>query len=376
MKTTKYISVILLLLSISCSTDSGFDLVPNKLKPEISFDDAGDNSQTYNVGIQDTDDLNSDIITVGGTGILSENNNFIGVTTADASDDGATAVFTFDLTTNSATAIDATLNLELAKRAKGSVTGTVSVSGYEDTPFSYAATSTVNGDSAPAIDFEFASTISLVSGTPLTVTITLDEMLTEGNTTTPSFRLSKVIVEREISDPAQNTWLDADNSIINIILSTTCTDCSVATVANPDASDAEATNVTKWSIGSTSGSGNKSLSFDIIEGQGVTFADYANLIVTVRMYWPSFNDINNFDGNKRVRLYLGDGNATQYIQGNFVESNEAEWHTMVFDFTGSPSGPDLTSDIISGEIRLIGNNFTNLDNGLEFYIDTITYVIN
>ena len=215
-----------------------------------------------------------------------------------------------------------------------------------------------------------------MSGTPLTVTITLDEMLTEGNTTTPSFRLSKVIVEREISDPAQNTWLDADNSIINIILSTTCTDCSVATVANPDASDAEATNVTKWSIGSTSGSGNKSLSFDIIEGQGVTFADYANLIVTVRMYWPSFNDINNFDGNKRVRLYLGDGNATQYIQGNFVESNEAEWHTMVFDFTGSPSGPDLTSDIISGEIRLIGNNFTNLDNGLEFYIDTITYVIN
>ena len=342
----------------------------------ILFDEAGDNSQTFNVGIEDTDDLNSGIITVGGTGVLVENNNFIGVATADASDDGATAVFTFDLTTNSATAIDATLNLELAKRAKGSVTGTVSVTGYEDTPFSYASTSTENGGSAPAIDFEFASTISLVSGSPVTVTITLDQMLTEGNTTTPIFRLSKVTLEKDSSDPAQNTWLDADNSIINILLSTTCTDCSVSTVANPDASDAEATNVTKWSIGSTSGSGNKSLSFDIVEGQGVTLADYANLIVTVRMYWPSFNDINNFDGNKRVRLYLGDGNATQQIQGNFVESNEAQWHTMVFDFTGTPSGPDLTSDIINGEIRLVGNNFTNLDNGLEFYIDTITYVIN
>ncbi|WP_299098240.1 hypothetical protein [uncultured Winogradskyella sp.] len=346
--------------------------------PGILFDDAGENSQTFNVGQEDEDDLNQDIITIGGTGVLVENNNFIGVSTIDASDDGATAVFTFDLTTNATSAFDATLNLELAKRAKGSVTGTVSVTGYPDTPFSYAATSTENGGSAPALDFEFASMLSLVSGTPLTVSITLDEMLTEGNTTNPIFRLSKVTVEKEgdTNPPAQGTWLDVDNSITNITLSTTCSDCSVSTVTNPDTADTEATNVTNWTIGSTSGSGNKSLSFDFNEGEDVALTDYPNLIVTVRMYWPNFNDISNFDSNERVRFYLGDGTASQQIQGNFVESNEGEWHTMVFDFTGSPSGAALTSDIISGEIRLIGNNFTNLDNGLEFYIDTITYEIN
>ncbi len=169
--------------------------------PEILFDEAGANSQTFNVGQEEDDDLNQDIITVGGTGTLVENNGFIGVSTNDPSDDGATAVFTFDITTNATTAFDAALNLELAKRAKGSVSGTVSVTGYPDTPFSYEATSTVNGGSAPAIDFEFASMISLVSGTPLTVTITLDEMLTEGNTTNPIFRLSKVTLDRDISNP-------------------------------------------------------------------------------------------------------------------------------------------------------------------------------
>ena len=347
----------------------------NDGNPVILFDDAGDNSQTFNVGKEDEDDLNQDILTVGGTGILVENNNFIGVSTEDASDDGATAVFTFDLTTNATTAFDATLNLELAKRAKGSVSGTVSVTGYPETPFSYAATSTENGGSAPAIDFEFPSTISLVSGSPLTVTITLDEMLTEGNTTNPIFRLAKVTIEKDVSAPIQNTWLDIDNSITNITLSTSCTDCSVTTVANPDATDAEATTVTKWTIGSTSGSGNKSLSFDFNEGEELALDDLANLIVTVRMYWPSYNDISNFDANERIRFYLSDGTAVQYVQHNFVESDEAGWHTIVFDFSGTPSGADLASDIINGEIRLIGNNFTNLDNGLEFYIDTITYDI-
>jgi len=200
-------------------------------------------------------------------------------------------------------------------------------------------------------------------------------MLTEGNTTNPIFRLAKVTLEKDVSAPTQNTWLDVDNSITNLTLATTCTDCSVTTVANPDAADVEATTVTKWTIGSTSGSGNKSLSFDFNEGEGVTLADYSNLIVTVRMYWPSYNDISNFDANERIRFYLSDGTAVQYVQHNFVESDEAGWHTMVFDFSGTPTGADLTSDIINGEIRLIGNNFTNLDNGLEFYIDTITYDI-
>jgi hypothetical protein len=341
---------------------------------KISFNETGGDSQTFNVGIEDTDDLNTGIIAVSGTGIVAENNNFIGVTAEDASDDGATAIFTFELTTDAATAIDAALNLELAKRAKGSVTGTVSVTGYPDTPFSYEATSIVDGGSSPAIDFEFASTISLVSDTPLTVTITLDEMLTEGNTTAPIFRLSKVTVNKDSGtpEPTLNTWLDVDNSITNVILSTVCVDCSVATVANPDAADAEATNVTKWTISSTSGSGNKSLDFNFNDGEAITLADYANLIVTVRMYWSSFNDISNYDSAQRIRLYLSDGTISQQVQGKFIESNEAGWHTMEFDFTGPPSGASPTSDIISGEIRLIGNKFTNIDNGLEFYIDTIS----
>ncbi|WP_339881474.1 hypothetical protein [Polaribacter vadi] len=339
--------------------------------PEISFDNAGDNSQTFNVG-KEENILNKDIVTLGGTGVLVENSGFIGVTSSNFDDDGATAIFTFDITTDATTAINATLNLELAKRAKGSVRGTVSVTGYPDTPFSYEATSTDDGGSAPALDFEFASTISLVSGTPLTVTITLNEMLTEGNTTNPIFRLSKVTIKKDDNAPTQNTWLDIDNSITNLTLSTTCTDCAISTVANPDAADAEATNVTKWTIASTSGGGNKSLVFNFKDGEGVTLADYANLIVTVRMYWPSFNDISNYDSNERVRFYLSDGVNAQQVQGNFVESNEAGWHTMEFDFTGTPAGAALTSDIISGEIRLVGNKFTNIDNGLEFYIDTIT----
>ena len=165
--------------------------------PEIAFNETGDNSQTFNVGIEDTDDLKSDIITLGGTGILAENKSFIGVATADASDNGATAVFTFDITTNSATAIAATLNLELAKRAKGSVTGTVSVTGYPDTPFSAVKSTDTNGGSAETINFEFASIISLISTKRLTVTITLDQMLTEGNTTTPIFRMSKVTINKK-----------------------------------------------------------------------------------------------------------------------------------------------------------------------------------
>jgi len=186
------------LAKVTVGTGDSDPIVPtNPINPNnLSFDEAGDDSQTFNIGKQDDDDLDASIITVGGTGKVAENNNFIGVSTADADDDGATAVFTFDLTTNSTTAIDAVLKLELAKRAKGSVKGKVSVTGYPDTPFSYEATSTVDGGSAPAIDFEFGSTISLVSGTPLTVTITLDEMLTEGNTTTPIFRLAKVILEK------------------------------------------------------------------------------------------------------------------------------------------------------------------------------------
>lgn len=173
-----------------------FSDVEYVFNPEISFDETGGNSQTFNVGKQDEDDLNKDIITLGGTGVLVENNNFIGVATTDANDNGATAVFTFDITTNSATAIDATLSLELAKRAKGSVSGIVSVSGYPDQAFSAAKSTDKDGGSAETINFEYDTPIELSSATRLTVTITLNEMLTEGNTVTPIFRLSKVIIEK------------------------------------------------------------------------------------------------------------------------------------------------------------------------------------
>lgn len=175
--------------------------------------------------------------------------------------------------------------------------------------------------------------------------------------------------------PPLDTWLDVDNSITDItftdlISSTTCPDCSITTVANPDATDSEATNVKKWDIASTSDKGNKSLNFTFKSGEEVALADYANLVVTVRMYWPSFNDISNYDSNKRLRLYLSDGTNSQQKQVNFVESNEAGWHTVVFDF--STLTPTLQGDVVTGEFRLIGNKFTNIDNGLDFYIDTIT----
>jgi hypothetical protein len=175
--------------------------------------------------------------------------------------------------------------------------------------------------------------------------------------------------------PSVDTWLDVDNSITDITFadltsSTTCPDCSITTVTNPDTADTEATNVTQWTIASTSGKGNKSLNFTFKSGEEVSLADYANLIITVRMYWPSFTDITNYDSNKRFRLYLSDGTSSQQKQVNFIESNEDGWHTVVFDF--STLTPTLTGDVVSGEFRLIGNKFTNIDNGLDFYIDTIT----
>ena len=342
--------------------------------PEISYVAATAGEQTFDVGTQDDDDLPASIATLtSATGSVAEGGGFIGFNAASITDDTTTGTFTFALSTDSATSINTDLSFEIQKR-KGIITaGTVSVTGYADVPFSFASEGSATGVEIKSIDF---GEVSLITGTDLTVTINLTSMLHTDSTQFGAFRLRKVIVAGDVTAPAQNTWLDVDNSITNIQLSTTCMDCSVATVANPDATDTEADNVTKWTIGSTSGSGNKSLSFDFNPGEGVTLADYANLTVTVRMYWPSFNDITNFDGNKRLRFYLSDGTAAQQKQVNFEETNEAQWHTVVFDFTGTPSGAALTSDVISGEIRLIGNNFTNLDNGLEFYIDTITYAIN
>ncbi|REE08736.1 putative secreted protein (Por secretion system target) [Winogradskyella pacifica] len=162
---------------------------------EIAFDAAGDDLQTFTVGQQGSDDLDEGIITVGGTGVLVSNNNFMGVRSDTPTDNGATGVWSFTIATTSTTAINATLNLDMAKRPGCSVSGTVAVSGYTNTSYSFGSDGT---DVSAVIDapIEFGSIISLVSGSPLTVTITLDEMLNVDNTATSIFRLENVILER------------------------------------------------------------------------------------------------------------------------------------------------------------------------------------
>jgi len=384
MKTVKYISVILLLLSISCSNDIELDPV---VIPEGSIESTfGMNEygtidfktvEGIEIGVDTSVELEAlhgepEEITQAVDGIvrwqyLSEGIGFGVNTTTDIID----KIYLYsDLYEDYSTSYPRALeeNLQFAfgvLKAKHPTLRITDTNGnnwpYEAETLIEATNGAVNG--VYSYNFENLGRFIFISDS-------IDNM--EG------FVVQIILesVEGNTPQPTQNTWLDIDNSITNLTLSTTCTDCSIATVANPDAADAEATNVTKWTIGSSSGSGNKRLSFDFNEGEALSIADYPNLVITVRMYWPSYNDITNFDGNKRIRLYLSDGNATQQVQGNFVESNEGNWHTMVFDFTGPPSGTAPTSDIISGEIRLIGNNFTNIDNGLDFYIDTITYDIN
>lgn len=169
----------------------------------------------------------------------------------------------------------------------------------------------------------------------------------------------------------QNTWFDTDNSITGITFSTDCEGCSIATVANPDASDTEATNVLLWKIDASEDPTieNKYLRFNFSDNLGIKRSDFANLQVTVRLYFPSYQDFANFDSNDRFRFYLG----AKAVQLKLKEEDEAGWFNLVFDFSSTDTS-ELTSDFMEGDIRLIGqsNRFTNLDNGLEFYIDTIT----
>ena len=163
---------------------------------EISFDAAGDDLQSFTVGQQNSDDLDEGILTVSGTGVAVTNNNFMGIRSDTPTDDGATGTWIFTVSTTSATPINATLNLDMAKRPGCSVSGTVAVSGYTSTSYSFGSDGT---DVSAVVDapIEFGSIISLVSGTPLTVTITLDEMLNVDNTATSIFRLENVILERD-----------------------------------------------------------------------------------------------------------------------------------------------------------------------------------
>ena len=167
-----------------------------QLSSEASFDSAGTDLQTFTVGQQAADDINDPaIVTALGGGTVATNNNFLGILGDTNTNDGVTGTIIFTVTTNSATAILTPLNLTLEKRGGCSVSGKVSVTGYTDTTFAYASDGNTGGAS-PEIDFQFGEIISLVSGSPLTVTITLEEMLNVDNTTNPIFRLQDVILER------------------------------------------------------------------------------------------------------------------------------------------------------------------------------------
>lgn len=171
---------------------------------------------------------------------------------------------------------------------------------------------------------------------------------------------------------AQDVWFDTDNSVAKITFTTDCEGCSISTVANPDANDTEATNVLLWKIAASATTtkdnvGNKFLKYTFNNDLGIKPADFATLVVTVRLYFPSYQYFHNFDSSDRFRFYIG----SKQVQNKLKETDEAGWYDLEFDFS---SVSDITSDVISGDIRIIGQEkrFTNLDNDLDFYIDTIT----
>ena len=179
----------------------------------IVFAQSGDDAQTFDVGQQGSDDLNDpNIVTVSGSGTVISNNNFFGIGSPSITDNNATGAFTFIVTTDSATPINAQLNLDMAKRPGCSVSGSVSVTGYSDTTFEFASDGTETTAVQPLL-IEFESLISFASSTPLTVTITLNEMLNVDNVNTPIFRLENVLLVRD------DTLGIGDVSVSNIEMS-------------------------------------------------------------------------------------------------------------------------------------------------------------
>ncbi|SDS22873.1 Por secretion system C-terminal sorting domain-containing protein [Polaribacter sp. KT25b] len=180
------------------------------------------------------------------------------------------------------------------------------------------------------------------------------------------------------------TWYDVDNGVTDLTFTSTCDGCSVSTVANPDATDTEATNVLLWKIAAdttldTAGLtddeiaalkiGNKDLSFSFPNGYVLTPADFASLSVNVRLYMPDITNYSNFDSLTRIRFYLG----TQQVQVKLSDLEGTDvngWYTLTFDF----SGKTYTENVTSGYIRILGqsNRFTNLNNDIDFHFDTFT----
>jgi len=170
---------------------------------------------------------------------------------------------------------------------------------------------------------------------------------------------------------SQATWYDVDGGVTSVSITPTdgCTDCSVSTVANPDADDTtNAANVTLLEIAAGSSGGNRGFVVNFPTGQGVSGADVNGLTVTVRFYFPSFANFTNYDSNERVRFYLASSAAETSIQEqvNFKIEDEGVWMEYTYTYDVTESG-----FIDAAEIRFIGNKFDNLDNGLKIYVDTV-----
>jgi len=181
-------------------------------------------NQRFTVGRQSGDDIN-DIdatVTATGSGILVDNNSFFGIRSDATDDNDATGTFTFIVTTDSATDINAAITIDTGKRAGSSVTGTINVTAggtYPETAFTLASdgvsTSTTEGR-----EIGFGSVVTLNSAAPLTFVVALTSLANDTNTVNPIFRLENVDVEKDgvlLSDAVVDFDADATTSSIEIV---------------------------------------------------------------------------------------------------------------------------------------------------------------
>ncbi|MEP1488224.1 MAG: T9SS type A sorting domain-containing protein [Algibacter sp.] len=176
---------------------------------------------------------------------------------------------------------------------------------------------------------------------------------------------------------AQEIWYDIDTGVTDLTLSTTtgtCSVCAITTVSNPDVADTEATNVTLWKVSGSTDTADfaeKRLNFSLPLASGLTGSDFSSLVISVRLYFPEWDYITAYDSLERIRLFLG----AAYVQANLLETDEAGWYNLEFDFSGANG--TIPTTITSGSFRLVyqAAKFTDLNNDLDIYIDTITSTV-
>lgn len=163
--------------------------------PDILYVASTAGEQKFTVGKQASDDLGLDIAAItSATGSIVENNAFIGLSAPLITDNDVTGTFTFTLSTDSATSINADLTLDIGKRKGISTVGRVNVTGgatYPEMDFNFASEGSATGTEGKLIEF---GEISLISGTNLTIIVTLTSMTHVESTQTGIFRLENVIV--------------------------------------------------------------------------------------------------------------------------------------------------------------------------------------